>query len=181
MTADISPKKIKGGIIMADSNFLLFNEAHNETRTYNDSEYKNATQRQTGVVPGMALSRMHNKMYYQWSAMCKAIADGLVKAGYDCYDYDIEGISNNFKTWMDSAGLGTIDKHNTDPDAHQNLKTLIQNSGINILKRSHEYEVGDIAYSPLLKSYQRLECVVGGVTASTDIDVQTSTTGGGIN
>lgn len=53
-----------------------------------------------------------------------------------------------------------------------------ENSGINVLKRSHAYEVGDIAYSSLLKSYQRLECVVGGTTASTDIDVSSSTTGG---
>lgn len=77
-----------------------------------------------------------------------------------------------------NAHAEMLEKHNADKLAHPDLRTLVLNSGINILKRSHAYEVGDIAYSPLLKSYQRLECVVGGVTASTDIDVQTSTTGG---
>ena len=78
---------------MASTNFLLFNEANDASTTYNDSEYLNATQRQTGVIPGMALSRMHNKMYLQWSAMSKAIADFVVNAGYDCMDDDVQAIT----------------------------------------------------------------------------------------
>lgn len=79
---------------MASTNFLIFNEANDAARTYNDSEYANATQRQTGVIPGMALSRMHNKMYMQWSAMSKAIADFIVNAGYDCMDDDVNAITD---------------------------------------------------------------------------------------
>ena len=80
---------------MASTNFKVFNEAMDTERTFNDSEYENATQRINGVVPGMALSRQHNKMYRQWSAMCKAIADFIVATGYDCRDDDIEGITSN--------------------------------------------------------------------------------------
>ena len=78
---------------MAKTNFKVFNEANTPERTYNDSEYAEATQRLNGVIPGMALSRMHNKMYYQWSAMCKAIADFIVSHGDDCLDNDVAGIS----------------------------------------------------------------------------------------
>lgn len=38
---------------------------------------------------------------------------------------------------------------------------------MNMLQRNKVYEVGDIAFSPLLKSYYYLECTVGGKTAST--------------
>lgn len=79
---------------------------------------------------------------------------------------------------IDPAGLvsvstlsAAINTHNTNDSAHPDLS-------FNILKRSHTYEVGDIAYSPLLKSWQRLECVQGGTTDSADIVVTSSTTGG---
>ena len=42
---------------------------------------------------------------------------------------------------------------------------------------STAYAVGDIAYSPLLASYQRLECVVAGTTAATAPDYASATTG----
>lgn len=93
---------------MATTNFLIFNEDNSEARTYNDSEYTNATQRQSGVIPGMALSRMHNKMYYQWSSMSKAIADAIVDAGSDCIDNDIQGIKAGLEALIDmrvSAGI----------------------------------------------------------------------------
>lgn len=49
---------------MASTNFKIFNEDHSDERTFNDSEYANATQRQSGVIPGIALSRLHNKLYF---------------------------------------------------------------------------------------------------------------------
>ena len=72
----------------------------------------------------------------------------------------------------------SISTHNNDQTAHPDIRTMINNGGLNSLKRSHTYAAGDIAYSPLLESYQRLECVVGGTTASTDIVVTSSTVGG---
>lgn len=50
------------------------------------------------------------------------------------------------------------------------------NSGLNILARNKDYEVGDIAYSPNLPSWAYLECIKAGTTGDTE---PTFTTGGG--
>ena len=86
---------------MAESNFLVFNEENSPTRTFNDSEYLGASQRLHGVIPGIAISRQHNKMYYQWSSMCYALGQLLVQFGYDAYDYNNADITKNFKTILD--------------------------------------------------------------------------------
>lgn len=105
---------------MAKTNFQIFNEENTPERTYNDSEYKEATQRLGGVMPGMALSRMHNKMYYQWSSMCKAIADFIVSQGYDCMDNDVTGISAAIGRAIAGSVGNAITTHNSAPDAHEN-------------------------------------------------------------
>lgn len=132
---------------MPSTNFLRFNEANDAATTYNDSEYTAATQRQTGVVPGMALSRMHNKMYYQWSGMVKAIADYIVAMGYDARDDDLQGIT---------AALKSI-----AAEGSANLGYLLR-------KNSTAYAVGDIAFSPQLPSWAYLECTQAGTTAETE-------------
>lgn len=131
---------------MAKTNFQIFNEENAPERTYNDSEYKEATQRVGGVMPGMALSRMHNKMYYQWSAMCKAIANLIVNRGRDCMDSDVEGITKALDETITSAASG---------------------ASLNLLQRSRAYQVGDIAYHKALPSWARLECVKAGTTGAT--------------
>ena len=98
---------------MAKTNFQIFNEENTPERTYNDSEYKEATQRVGGVIPGMALSRMHTKMYYPWSAMCKAIANLIVNRGRDCMDSDVEGITRNLEEAIQSGGTAGITTHRT--------------------------------------------------------------------
>lgn len=130
---------------MAKTNFQIFNEDNAPERTYNDSEYKEATQRIGGVMPGMALSRLHNKMYYQWSAMCKAIANLIVNHGHDCMDNDVEGITRDLDEAISSAAA---------------------NASLNLLQRSKTYAVGDIAYSKHLPSWARLECVKAGTTGA---------------
>lgn len=131
---------------MAKTNYQIFNEENAPERTYNDSEYKEATQRVGGVMPGMALSRMHNKMYYQWSAMCKAIANLIVNRGRDCMDSDVEGITKALDETITSAASG---------------------ASLNLLQRSRSYQVGDIAYHKALPSWARLECVRAGTTGAT--------------
>nr|DAY06330.1 MAG TPA: tail collar domain protein [Caudoviricetes sp.] len=131
---------------MAKTNYQIFNEENAPERTYNDSEYKEATQRVGGVMPGMALSRMHNKMYYQWSAMCKAIANLIVNRGRDCMDSDVEGITKALDETITSAASG---------------------ASLNLLQRSRAYQVGDIAYHKSLPSWARLECVRAGTTGAT--------------
>ena len=130
---------------MAKTNYQIFNEENAPERTYNDSEYKEATQRVVGVMPGMALSRMHNKMYYQWSAMCKAIANLIVNRGRDCMDSDVEGITKALDETITSAASG---------------------ASLNLLQRSRAYQVGDIAYHKALPSWARLECVWAGTTGA---------------
>jgi len=98
---------------MAKTNFQIFNEENTPERTYNDSEYKEATQRVGGVMPGMALSRMHNKMYYQWSAMCKAIANLIVNHGHDCMDSDVDGITRYLEEAIVGAATTEITAHRT--------------------------------------------------------------------
>ena len=131
---------------MSKTNYQIFNEENAPERTYNDSEYKEATQRVGGVMPGMALSRMHNKMYYQWSAMCKAIANLIVNRGRDCMDSDVEGITKALDETITSAASG---------------------ASLNLLQRSKTYAVGDIAYHKALPSWARLECVKAGTTGAT--------------
>ena len=46
------------------------------------------------------------------------------------------------------------------------------------LQRNKTYQVGDIAYSPNLPSYLRLECVTAGTTASTEPDFTENSAGG---
>ena len=48
-----------------------------------------------------------------------------------------------------------------------------------LLKRNKAYKVGDIAYSPKLPSWARLECVVAGTTGSAEPDFSSVENGGG--
>lgn len=110
---------------MAETNFRIFNEENAADKTYNDSEYEQATQRLGGVTPGMALSRLHNKLYLQTSVMAKAIADFLVKQGYDCYDNQATDITANLenaiKSFNASVVAESITAHNADTDAHKDF------------------------------------------------------------
>lgn len=116
---------------MATTNFKIFNEAMDADRTFNDSEYEQATQRINGVTPGMALSRQHNKMYRQWSAMCKGLADFIVNTGNDCLDTDVSGITTGLEEAIKTTAGNTeeitnaITAHNTSSTAHADIRSLI--------------------------------------------------------
>lgn len=115
---------------MAETNFKIFNEANMADRTFNDSEYTNATQRQNGVTPGMAISRLHNKLYLQVSAMAKAIADFIVAQGHDCYDNDVAAITANLQAAIENLAGNNISEHNTDAGAHSNLALTVNDTFI---------------------------------------------------
>lgn len=115
---------------MAETNFKIFNEANTADRTFNDSEYTNATQRQNGVTPGMALSRLHNKLYLQVSTMAKAIADFIVAQGHDCYDNDVAEITANLQAAIANVAGNNISEHNTDAGAHSNLELTVNDTFI---------------------------------------------------
>lgn len=52
-------------------------------------------------------------------------------------------------------------------------------AGLNTLQRNKAYAVGDIAYSPRLKSYEYLECVTAGTTGAEEPNFEADTGGGG--
>lgn len=113
---------------MASTNFKIFNEDHTKERTFNDSEYANATQRQSGVIPGIALSRLHNKLYFQVSSMCKAIADFIVGKGYDCNDNDVQTITANLGKAILANGEEVVKSHNEATDAHGSMTSTIKDT-----------------------------------------------------
>lgn len=113
---------------MASTNFKIFNEDHTKERTFNDSEYANATQRQSGVIPGIALSRLHNKLYFQVSSMCKAIADFIVGKGYDCNDNDVQTITANLGKAILANGEEVVKAHNEATDAHGSMTSTIKDT-----------------------------------------------------
>lgn len=78
----------------------------------------------------------------------------------------------------EDAHQAAIQKHNTDENAHENLidmlMEVIENSGINILKRNKAYNVGDIAYSTKITSTTHLasklylECIEAGTSGASE-------------
>ena len=152
---------------MAKTNFQIFNEENAPERTYNDSEYKEATQRLGGVMPGMALSRMHNKMYYQWSAMCKAIANLIVNHGHDCMDSDVAGITRYLDETITNAADTEVKKHRT--------KTPLDHPDGSVLKRHLGFEVYDkgevYSKNEINQSYRK----IGNRIVSGDVDWNTLT------
>ncbi|MGN1049756.1 MAG: hypothetical protein ACI4P9_04430 [Selenomonadaceae bacterium] len=137
---------------MATTNFKVFNEANDAANTYNDSEYQNSTQRQTGVIPGMALSRMHNKMFFQWSTMATAIAQYLVSKGYNCMDDNIQGIEDALADVIGSAA--------------EDLQPFLR-------QPSTAYAVGAVVYLPSIGAGLYLECTTAGTTDSGDLVIST--------
>lgn len=88
---------------------------------------------------------------------------------------------------IDPSGLVTtkvmteaLNKHNTAPDAHRDIRQLVENASINIIQRNKTYAVGDIAYSKNLPSWARLECVKAGTTAAEEpVAIASVSAGGG--
>ena len=58
-----------------------------------------------------------------------------------------------------------FDAHNHSVDAHPELMEQLIESGLNVIKRSHSYAKGDIAYSDKIPSWAFLECIVAGTTS----------------
>lgn len=67
-----------------------------------------------------------------------------------------------------------------DPATKKITIQVLGDLGINLRKANTAYAVGDIAYSPLLPSWARLECVVAGKTSASEIVIPANLSGGGI-
>lgn len=85
---------------------------------------------------------------------------------------------NNDEDAHQAAFAKQFAAHNNDENAHQNLidmlMEVIENSGINILKRNKAYNVGDIAYSTKITSTTHLasklylECIEAGTSGAVE-------------
>ncbi len=82
---------------MATSNFKVFAESVTDANIESDNEYETDTQRVSGVVPGIAVPKMHNKLYKQSTIMTAAIAQVIVQAGLNALDSDYSGLVANLR------------------------------------------------------------------------------------
>ncbi len=82
---------------MATSNFKVFAESVTDANIESDLEYETDTQRVSGVVPGIAVPKMHNKLYKQSTIMAAAIAQVIVQAGLNALDSDYSGLVANLR------------------------------------------------------------------------------------
>ena len=71
----------------------------------------------------------------------------------------------------DANGNNIADTYETKADATNTYNSIT--SYTNRLQRNKAYSVGDIAYSPSLPSWARLECVTAGTTGDTEPDFST--------
>ena len=88
---------------MATNNFLVFDEQAGNIQT--DLEYQSATQRISGVIPGLAEPELHNKLYRQVSIMAAAIGKVLAEANYNASDADLNTLAANIKALFVSKPL----------------------------------------------------------------------------
>lgn len=79
------------------SNFRIFAENVGDANVETDNEYEVDSQRNSGVVPGIADPRMHNKLYKQATIMVAAIAQVIVQAGFNALDNDYSGLVANLR------------------------------------------------------------------------------------
>lgn len=81
-----------------------------------------------------------------------------------------EAVGNPVTDVTEVNGKVTVTKSNGDKNEFF--------AGLNMLQRNKAYAVGDIAYSPNLKSYEYLECITAGTTGDTEPDFSETQTGG---
>ena len=96
---------------MAANNFKVFNES--KTNIMNDTDYGTHIQRKNGVVSGVAISALHNKLYRQTSIAAKAVADFIASQGLDAIDNDSTLFSTNLIKALEKVTKIPIDGHRT--------------------------------------------------------------------
>ncbi len=119
---------------MATSNFKVFAESVTDANIETDNEYEVDTQRVSGVVPGIAVPKMHNKLYKQSTIMAAAIAQVIVQAGFNALDSDYSGLVANLRQTF--AGSVNGIKPNAQGDI--DISSLLEN-----LKKLTYPRVGD--------------------------------------
>lgn len=107
---------------MAKSNFLVFAESVDDKNIQTDTEYNADTQRVNGVVPGIAVPAMHNKLYKQSTIMAAALAQVIVQAGFDALDSDYTGLVANLR----HAFCGSVNGLKPDAEGNIDITTIFK-------------------------------------------------------
>lgn len=94
---------------MATNGFLQF--AAESTNIIDDETYQSSSARINGVVSGLAVSSLHNKMYLQWSTVAWMIGQFIADSGYNTSDSNPQDLLTNFK---DSIKSGTANVYEFD-------------------------------------------------------------------
>lgn len=125
---------------MAESNFRVFAESVDTKDVETDNEYEVDSQRISGVTPGVAPPRLHNKIYKQATIMAAAIAQVIVQAGMDAKDSDYsELVANIRKSFAGSVSSGNNEKIKPDNEGNIDISSLLDN----IIKLTYP-RVGDL-------------------------------------
>lgn len=109
---------------MATSNFKVFAESVTDANIESDNEYETDTQRVSGVVPGIAVPKMHNKLYKQSTIMSAAIAQVIVQAGLDALDSDYTSLVANLRQTFAGSVNGIKPNSSGDIDISSLLENL---------------------------------------------------------
>lgn len=120
---------------MAKSNFKVFAEGVSPENIQSDNEYETDTQRVSGVVPGIAVPSLHNKIYKQATIMAAAIAQVIVQAGFDAMDDDYTGLVSNLRKTF----VGSVNSIKPDEKGNIDLTSIIEN-----IRRMTYPRIGDV-------------------------------------
>ena len=120
---------------MAKSNFKVFAEGVAPANIQSDNEYETDTQRVSGVVPGIAVPSLHNKIYKQATIMAAAIAQVIVQAGLDAMDDDYTGLVANLRKTF----AGSVNGIKPDAQGNIDLTSVLEN-----IRRMTYPRIGDV-------------------------------------
>lgn len=120
---------------MAKSNFKVFAEGVAPANIQSDNEYETDTQRVSGVVPGIAVPSLHNKIYKQATIMAAAIAQVIVQAGFDAMDDDYTGLVSNLRKTF----VGSVNSIKPDSKGNIDLTSVLEN-----IRRMTYPRIGDV-------------------------------------
>lgn len=120
---------------MAKSNFKVFAEGVAPANIQSDYEYETDTQRVSGVVPGIAVPSLHNKIYKQATIMAAAIAQVIVQAGFDAMDDDYTGLVANLRKTF----AGSVNGVKPDAKGNIDLTSVLEN-----IRRMTYPRIGDV-------------------------------------
>lgn len=120
---------------MAKSNFKVFAEGVAPANIQSNNEYEADTQRVSGVVPGIAVPSLHNKIYKQATIMAAAIAQAIVQAGFDAMDDDYTGLVANLRKTF----AGSVNSIKPDANGNIDLTSVFEN-----IRRMTYPRIGDV-------------------------------------